>query len=82
MSAVGTGKFTDLRRKQDGNWELPILTPIKKDAGIIDKMGAAAVSVGQKFGASLDQAGPAIDKEAIQKTFHDFQQATTSPTMR
>lgn len=75
MSAVGTGKFTDLRRKQDGNWELPILTPIKKDAGIIDKMGAAAVSVGQKFGASLDQAGPAIDKEAIQKTFHDFQQA-------
>jgi hypothetical protein len=62
-----------IRRKDDGDWDLPLMAP--NDGGVIDAIGGVATLAGQKMGARLDSAGPAIDQKATQKIFHDFQQA-------
>lgn len=71
-AAMGAG--SSIGRKADGNWDLPLMAPAQ-DNGFVQGMATLAVTAGQKLGARLDAAGPAVDKQAIQKVFHDFQQA-------
>jgi hypothetical protein len=72
-SAIQNATDKGIRRRADGDWDLPIIAP--NDGGAVDAIGGLATTAGQKIGARLDSAGPIVDKKAIQKIFHDFQQA-------
>ena len=73
-AALGGAKDKGIRRKPDGDWDLPLMAPVQ-DNPVVQGITGATVSGAQKIGARLDQAGPGIDQKAIQKIFHDFQQA-------
>ena len=62
-----------IRRRPDGDWDLPLLSQQRE--GIVGTIGGVTTMGAQKMGARLDSAGPAVDQKAIQKVFHDFQQA-------
>lgn len=68
-----------IRRRGDGDWDLPLMDPQDPNAGVLKSLfqsGAGAINTGlQKVGRRLDDAGPLTDQKAIQKVFHDFQQA-------
>ncbi len=65
-------KDQGIGRNPDGSWDLPLMA--SNDGGLIDTIGGIATAVGQKLGARGTAAGPLIDTEAIQNTFHKFQQ--------
>lgn len=73
-SALGNSKDKGISRREDGNWNLPLMLQAPENAAL-RAIGGAAVALGQKTGARLESAGPGIDQQAIQKVFHDFQQA-------
>jgi len=73
--AIETGNFNNLKRKADGDWDLPAMVPITEDSGLLDKAGAALVGISQKMGEGLEKSEIFTDTKAIQKVFHDFQQA-------
>lgn len=71
-SALQGARDKSIRRREDGDWDLPNL---KKGSGL----SGAIVSMGQKFGDRLpdpkDAGLRASEIKDIQKVFHDFQQA-------
>lgn len=72
-SAFGTSPDVAISRAPDGNWDLPLMTQTPENP-ILAEIGGAAVSIGQRLGARMNLAGPAIDRQAIQNVFHKFQQ--------
>jgi hypothetical protein len=73
-SALGQAADKTIKRKPDGDWDLPLLKQ-DSDNAFVQAAGGLATLGGQKLGARLDSAGAATDQKAIQKVFHDFQQA-------
>lgn len=69
----------DIRRTESGEWDLPLMAPIKPAEGIlgsvVSTIGGATTALGQKLGARMDLAGPGVDKQAVQSAFNDFQKA-------
>mgnify|MGYP000858132559 FL=1 len=68
-----------ISRKPNGEWDLPLMTPLKPTDGVLDSavntIGGMATALGQKLGARMDLAGPAVDTAAVQNTFNEFQKA-------
>lgn len=77
-TALQGAKDKGIRRRPDGDWDLPNI--ISQDGGMVDAVKGAVVSgISQKLGDRLpapEQApGRGEEIKAIQKVFHDFQQA-------
>lgn len=72
-SALGQAPDKSIRRREDGNWDLPFMTQASENP-VMQAIGGLTGTVAQKTGARLDAAGPAVDQQAIQNIFHKFQQ--------
>jgi hypothetical protein len=72
-AAMGQATDKGIRRRPDGNWDLPAMTP-QRDNIIEAAVGGIVQTVAQKSGARLDFAGMGDEQQAIQAVFHKFQQ--------
>lgn len=73
-TAFNQAKDKGIRRRQDGDWDLPMLAPLT--GGAMDLLQGPGALVRQAAGQRLPDAPTGgVDPKQIQKVFHDFQQA-------
>ena len=73
-SAIATGKYNDIRRKESGDWELPFMAATTKEGGVKEQFVTVGAALEQTFGGKLRDTWM-TDSQPVQKVFHDFQQA-------
>lgn len=71
-TALGGAADKGIRRREDGNWDLPALTT--NDGGFLDSAAGMITSLAQKTGQRIQDSGPFFDEQPIQNVFHKFQQ--------
>lgn len=71
-SALSGAWDKQIRRKDDGQWDLPLITAPSKNP-VVNAIGGVTTLLAQKLGGRMDQAGIGVDKGAVQDVFRKFQ---------